>query len=376
MASIAVSAIRFRSMLQNRHKTAEEIAGQLTTHVNLVVLAAADTEVEFEDLEAIAAFFKRPWSYLLTDEAEHFPDLGQDNRTYLNQRVPMSDEIMAELEAATLMLCAAAELFPEDGYQVPEASLSTNVAPPVAAAQIRAFLSISMDVQLAARDDYAALRLWVDALQDRGIYVSQRRLRDKTIRAFSRIQDGQALIVVDTGDTPYARNFSLLHEYCHIVLRTTGICDLDQHYQVERYCNQVAASVLLPIDLLQREITNLQFGVDDEADDKRLQRLSHHFRISQATLLIRLQEAKFIPDEMYEALEARRRTRRASPKTKGGQFYPTAINRVGRRFAHNVFGSLDDGAIDRADASVLLEVGEHLIGRYRRELFTGHGGVR
>ncbi len=57
-----------------------------------------------------------------------------------------------------------------------------------------------------------------------------------------------------------------------------------------------------------------------------------------------------------------------------GQFYPAAINKVGRRFARNVFDALADEAIDRADAGVLLGVGEHLVGRFRRELYAASNG--
>lgn len=358
-------------MLANRHWSIDEVAGRIATDVDVRDLAVQDQRVEFADLVTLGKLFKRPWSYLLSDEVERFPDLGQDNRTVANQRMPASAELLEEYEAAAAVLEAAAELFPDQTYEVPSARITRDTPAAESAGLIRAFLDVTLEEQLAAKDEFAALRLWIAALHRRGVYVAQRRLRDKTVRAFSKGDGGQAVIVVDTGDTPYARIFSALHEYCHVMLRTTGICDLDEHRDVERYCNEVAAAVLLPSDLLDRELAGIGFGVSPEVDDDRLIRLSHHLRVSQAVLLIRLRDRGTISQDAYEELEGRRQSRRPGKKAKGGQYYPTAINKVGRRFARNVFGAVDEGAIDRQDAGALLGVGEHSVERFRAELFTG-----
>ncbi|MGO4244689.1 ImmA/IrrE family metallo-endopeptidase, partial [Janibacter sp. RAF20_2_2] len=245
-----------------------------------------------------------------------------------------------------------------------------------AAQEIRSFLSVSVDAQLEARDGYAALRLWVESLHRRGVYVLQRKLRDETIRAFSRAEGDQAVVVVDTTDTAYARSFSVLHEYCHVILRSTGICDLDDHRSVERYCNEVTAAVLLPDALLDDERVGVREAIAAGLDDEQLIGLSRHLRVSQAALLIRLRDRGSISQGLYDQLEASRQARRHQGGTKGGgSYYSTAINRVGRRFARNVFGAVDDGALTRQDAGALLGVGEHSVDRFRSELFAGEAGA-
>jgi Zn-dependent peptidase ImmA (M78 family) len=354
--------------------SAEEVASQVDTSVDVRDLAREDQPVEFADLVALGKLFKRPWAYLLSDEAERFPDLGQDNRTVANQQMPASPDLIEEYEAAEALLEAAADLFGGQTYELPLEPIHGGTTVHEAGRVIRSFLNVSYAAQLAARNDFAALRLWVDALHSRGVYVAQRRLKDATIRAFSRAESGQAVIVVDTGDTPYARIFSALHEYCHVVLRSTGICDLDEHRDVERYCNAVAAAALLPSDLVQQQLAGLGFGSSPDADDENLLRLSHRLGVSQAALLIRMRDLYTISQDMYDAMESRRRSRRATPSKPGGSYYPTAINKVGRRFARNIFGAVDDGAIDRQDASALLGVSEHTVDRFRAELFSGGAG--
>lgn len=70
-------------------------------------------------------------------------------------------------------------------------------------------------------------------------------------------------------------------------------------------------------------------------------------------------------------MELRRRARRAKAQKMGGQYYPSAINRVGRLFARRVVGAMADGTIDRQDASVLLGVGEQNVGKFVAELVKG-----
>ena len=372
MPRITVSAVRIRSLLKNRHLRVEEVAQSVALSADLRALVERDVEVDFGDLLILAKYFKRPWSYLLSDEEEHFPNLGQDNRTFANRQAPVSPELIVEYEAASLMIDTAVELFPESAYEIPSVRLAPDVMVSRVAPEIRAFLAVSYSQQTKASDAYAALRIWVEALQRRGVYVSQRSLRDKTVRAFSKVRDGQALIVVDTTDTPYARIFSILHEYCHVLLRSTGICDLDEHSAIEHYCNEIAASVLLPDDLLSAQMSSVTFGNSAEEDDEQLIRLSHFLHVSQAALLIRLQGNGAISETLFNSMETRRQRRRAGDAgKKGGDYYPAAINRVGRLFALNVFGAVSEGTLDRQDAGMLLGIGEHIVDRFRSELFEG-----
>jgi Zn-dependent peptidase ImmA (M78 family) len=133
--------------------------------------------------------------------------------------------------------------------------------------------------------------------------------------------------------------------------------------------NEIAAAVLMPVEMVAALLNSRQFGSSPQADDEALRELSRKLRVSQASLLIRLRDTGFIDQATYNAMEQRRASRRSdSSKTPGGQYYPTQINRVGRRFARNVLSVLDTGAINAQDASSLLEIREHNLGRYRAEL--------
>ncbi|MGZ0212541.1 MAG: ImmA/IrrE family metallo-endopeptidase [Actinomycetales bacterium] len=359
-------------MLDNRHQTSSDIE-TLGLSVAPSQCAQEDSELTLEDLMMLGKFFKRPWSYLLIDEAEVFNAVGQDNRSLRNQQRPSSAELLDQIQATVEMLATAAELFPETKFEVPS-DVDSSTQPSTAGAVIREFLGVSEQAQLKAKDEFGALRVWVDALHRRGVYVSQRRLDDDTVRAFSRVQGAQAVIVVDTRDGAYARTFSLLHEYAHIVLRSTGICDLLEHSRIEQVCNAIAAATLMPTKLVREVLGERTFQGTPDSEDDLLRHLSNRLRVSQAALLIRLRELGVISASHYEALEERRMGRRSdSARTPGGTYYPPRINRVGRRYAREVFGALDSRQIDRQDASAALEIGEHLLNSYRSELGESEG---
>lgn len=370
MPKARIAAVRFRSLLANRNLTADMVAARVTTAVRPHELIQEDTEVEFEDLIELARVFSRPYSYLLIDAAEIYPSTGSDNRTYENQLVSLSPELLDELQFADLMLDAAVDLFPGEGYRVPIVS-STSVPTALVASDVRSLLGVSLDVQLRARDGFAALRIWLAALNGLGVYVAQRNLRDPTVRAFSKVKDDQAVIVVSTKDDPHPRIFSLIHEYCHVALHSTGICDLLDFRDVERYCNQITANVLLPHELLDRLLVPGQFDGSDEDSDAVLRSLSNRTHVSQQALLIMLRERSIISRDLFDEMESRRAVRRrngAASGSGGPNYYTVAINKVGRMFASRVVDTLREGVIDREDASVLLGVGEHNVSNFIHQL--------
>jgi Zn-dependent peptidase ImmA (M78 family) len=363
--------VRIESILRNRRITPSDLEARLGRRLRVADLVAQDRDIDLGDLEALASLLKRPWPYFLIDDPEPPPATGQDHRTVANQLAGVTPELAAELEAASEMLDAAIELFPGDRVQLPTVRIDVDVPIETAGERVRSALAVAVDRQLAAKDEYAALRLWVEAVHRQCIYVAQRRLEDPTVRAFSLRRDQHCMLVVDTQDTPYARVFSIIHEYVHVVMRATGLCDLDDHATIERFCNAVAAAALLPPGVLADSRTH-PWGRDDSEDDATLRRLSRHAHVSQAALLIRMKDLGYITQTRFDMLDGRRQTRRSEPKD-GGSYYPSQINRVGRRFAGEVLASLDSGRLARQDAAALLGVAEHNMARYRAEFAAGSG---
>ncbi len=95
------------------------------------------------------------------------------------------------------------------------------------ARRIRKLLGVSIRKQIQWKDEYEALNGWRQAVQDKGVLVFQARgVEVSEMRGFSVADEPMPLIVLNTKDAPNGRVFTLLHEFCHLLLRYGGICDL------------------------------------------------------------------------------------------------------------------------------------------------------
>jgi transcriptional regulator with XRE-family HTH domain len=89
---------------------------------------------------------------------------------------------------------------------------------------------------------------WRRRIEAQGIFVYLKPMNLEDCRGFSIIHEGLAAICVnDREESPGAETFTLLHEFCHLLRRQTGISDENRRNAVEKYCNQFAASFFNPV---------------------------------------------------------------------------------------------------------------------------------
>ena len=69
------------------------------------------------------------------------------------------------------------------------------------------------------------------------------------------------VIAVNRNDALTRRAFSLLHELAHLMIRVSGVSELDtdvnrppEDQRIEVFCNSVAAAALIPRDVLMAEL--------------------------------------------------------------------------------------------------------------------------
>lgn len=125
----------------------------------------------------------------------------------------------------------------------------------VAAEKIRAALGIKEWTRSLWSDPRELLNRTVTAIEDMGIQVIHTRDVDiSEMRGFSIAEWAFPIIAVNGSDWPRPRLFTLLHELAHLGLRDGGLCDLHEFTgrahtasdDIERFCNKVAAAVLMP----------------------------------------------------------------------------------------------------------------------------------
>jgi Zn-dependent peptidase ImmA (M78 family) len=138
----------------------------------------------------------------------------------------------------------------EKKSSVPVFSLTQH--PEDVAESARGELGIDDETQLAWPSSWAAQREWRRALEKRGIAVFFFPMGSQSVRGFSIWDDSVPVVAVNTYWSPEARAFTMLHEYGHLLTRTSSMCGQPTYAAtnagdpIERWCERFAAAVLAP----------------------------------------------------------------------------------------------------------------------------------
>lgn len=230
------------------------------------------------------------------------------------------------------------------------------------AAQMRHALGTDLGerVRLATWTD--ALRRLIEQAEACGILVmisgvvgsnNRRRLDPREFRGFALADPWAPLVFVNGADTRAAQMFTLAHEFAHLWLGTSGISDVDARrvpsQESERWCNRVAAELLVPLAVLRDEL-------DPSASLKReLNRLARRYKVSTLVILRRIHDAGRISrKELSAAYDAEVSRLKLMQKEGGGNFYSTLNARVSKRFARALMVSVLEGGTTYTEAFRML----------------------
>ncbi len=184
---------------------------------------------------------------------------------------------------------------------------------------------------------------------------TRRTLNPKEFRGFAIADSLAPLVFINGADTKAAQIFTLAHELVHIwlgesALSDTGLVTLPTH-RVENWCNRVAAEILVPIGTLEDEY-NEEATLRNELD-----RLARVFKVSTLVILRRLRDKGKLTTTGFRNKYSEELNRlRKFPRGSGGDFYPTLISRVSRRFGRALVISTLEGQTLHRDALHMLGV--------------------
>ena len=245
-------------------------------------------------------------------------------------------------------------------------SASTQDNPHMIARRVRELLRLDR-VNATSPDQWQ--RDIVKALEDVGALVmmsgivgnnTYRPLSTDEFRGFSLYDDLAPLIFVNVADEPYsAQNFTLLHEFAHLLLGHSALSGGDRLLGgagEEAWCNRVAACVLLPDEALT--------AFDDATTVLDYRAVARRFGVSAEVALHRLYGARRIDEERYGALLEAVRADYGGEKrrTRGGNYYNTLIARLGRPLATAIVTSTLEGRTGFTESF-------RMIGTHKREVF-------
>jgi len=243
---------------------------------------------------------------------------------------------------------------------VGSASVSSNVVE--TAAQIRQKLKFDLEERRTLPSWTEALRRFIELADNTGVMVmvsgvvgsnNRRKLDPDEFRGFTLADVLAPIVFVNGSDTKAAQMFTLAHELAHVWLGQSGVSDehpaAAAQNVIERWCNDVAAELLVPLDVLRHDY--------DRARDvlTEMQRLARRFKVSTLVILRRMFDAGGLTRQQLRdqyAAELQRLMR--LPTGSGGNFYLTLGARASKRFARALVVSTLEGQSSFTEAFRLL----------------------
>ncbi len=299
----------------NAHINPEMLVWARNTVKLTVELAAEKVGVKTAKLEAwekgesfptvkqlykIANVYRRPFAlFYFPKPPKHFKPLKDFRKFYHKLTLTGNDEYVLQKELILFHQKReiALELYEQLESKPLEFKLRATIdqSPEKLAQKIIQYLGINHSAITDIKPGYDALNYWKNLLESRGILVFQTSgVPLHTMRGACIAKDVLPVIIINSNDTQNGRIFTLFHELVHVVLREDGISnfkysDKDLHDQIEVYCNQTAAEVLVPSnDLLESPVVLSHDSRNSTWTHDELRKLSNRFCVSREVVLRRL----------------------------------------------------------------------------------------
>lgn len=275
------------------------------------------------------------------------------------RRVRMQREVSIEL----------AELRDEQPQPV-ELALRLDLDPEVAGDQVRAWLGAISSTALQELPG-SVLNAWAALIEREAILVTQiQGVELEEMRGLSISEQPFPIIVLNGKDAPAGKLFTLLHELVHVLLRLGGLCDLkdDPRHprtpveQIERFCNRVAAAILVPRTALLDHPMVASASPSTKWTDGNIRWLANRFGVSNEALLLRLVTLGLASEDDYRRrrklflrIYAARQERRR--ETSGGPgYYRMKLRDFGRRYVSMVLDAYRQEDINGSEVADYLDI--------------------
>jgi Zn-dependent peptidase ImmA (M78 family) len=327
-------------------------------------------------LRKAAEVYKRSLAvFFLSAPPEGFDTLRDFRRLDGADAGHWSPELHEEFRRAHTQRDFALELAETEEREIPDAwriPVSADDSDAEIAARIRqALLEVGpLPIPPASLSPYEHLNAWVSAIEASGVLVLATRggkVAVDEMRGMSLYFDVLPVIVLNGGDYPRPRLFSLLHEFVHLVLHTEGLCDVmtddrprTANRTLEARCNAIAAAVLMPAaDVRARPEVIARKDIPASWDYDTLRPVAAQFGVSAEAFLRRLSTLGLVPIDLYR----QRRTEfiaahddeadRSRPG--GGNWYRSAVRDLGKAYVRAVTDAHRRRVIDSNTAAIYLD---------------------
>ena len=236
-----------------------------------------------------------------------------------------------------------------------------------AATQVRKILGISLEEQVSWKSDDIALKNWREVLEEKGIFVFKEAFRQPEISGFCLFDDEFPLIYLNNSMPKTRQIFTLFHELAHLLFGTGGIDKVKDDYinflsgndlRIERFCNQFAATFLVPDSDFDQRIQAFRYPKGYSVDDYEISELARRYSVSREVVLRKLLDRRVIDSGTYQAYVSKWADESNSKRKSsgGGDYYSTQASYLGKQYLALAFGKYYQNQINVGQLADYLNV--------------------
>jgi Zn-dependent peptidase ImmA (M78 family)/transcriptional regulator with XRE-family HTH domain len=293
----------------------------------------------YSQLEQLADTFKVPVAVFFFPAPPILPPIQETFRTLPDAEfMQLPGRIRLLLRRAKALQLNLSELTegrnPARHFIARDLIFATNSSVEQMAADVRAYLGITVAQQIGWENDEVALKEWRRVLFDAGIFVFKDAFRVQEFSGFCLYDEIFPIIYVNNSGPKTRQTFTLFHELAHLLFRTSGIDTLSNSYlphlsgdsrKIEVICNRFAAEFLVPEKILTAEIAGT------EISEATAEELAARFHVSRESIFRRFLDRGLIDRDRYVEAAARW-TGQHEGGGPGGDYYWTKLAYLGREY--------------------------------------------
>lgn len=326
---------------------------------------AGDALPSYAQVEQMAERFKTPVAVFFFPKPPEVPPIEQSFRTLPAEdfaAIPRTVRLF--LRRGQAMQINLAELNEgrnqADQLITRDLRFSPNMSLDKIAAEVRAYLGVSIQEQASWTSVDEALEAWRDVFASRaGVYVFKDAFRAPNYFGFCLYDEEFPVIYINNSSAKSRQIFTLFHELGHLLFHTSGIDILDDAYldhlggddqRIEIICNGLAARVLVPDDVLDQMLGHLEIG--REAASK----LANYFNTSREVIYRKFLDRGLIDAGEYAAAAEEWNAQMKTKESDTGNFYNSHRAYLGQRYIDLAFTRYHQHRFDRMQLAEYLNL--------------------
>ncbi|WP_162915041.1 ImmA/IrrE family metallo-endopeptidase [Desertibaculum subflavum] len=339
---------------ETAHLSLEEVAARLKKAVEEIDAWETGADApSYAQLERLAYdLYKRPLAifFLPSPPAEPKPEaefraLPDADLRRLSRDTVLLIRRARAYQASLVELFAGRSPVAEPLWRRLNLDTSRPIAPQAAA--IRSALGVPAPGadEWGAADGDQALKLWRKAIEAAGVFVFKDTFKQKELSGFCLEHPELPVVMINNSTTKTRQVFSLLHELAHVLMRRRAISTFDDsllerlpptEQRIERFCNRIAAEVLVPSQDFAAQATVLSASIE-ALPSEAFAALAARYRVSREVILRRFRDAGRVSQAFYEERKSEWDGQRSENASSGGNFYLTKGAYLSERLMSEVF---------------------------------------